>query len=76
MPKFKSNSRPLNKGLEKNAFCNFNAELSQLSKTVRDFRFRRILTHGPPYWIITAPEGNIISLEVQVFNTFQITVSP
>ena len=27
-------------------------------------------------WIITAPEGNIISLEVQVFNTFQITVSP
>ena len=33
---FRSNARPLNSGLEKNDLNDFNVELSQLFKTVRN----------------------------------------
>ena len=40
---FRSNLRPLNNGLEKNAFYNFNVEWSQLIKSVRDLQIGHIL---------------------------------
>ena len=38
MQNFRSNLRPLNNGLEKNAFYDFNVELSQHFKTVRNLK--------------------------------------
>ena len=43
--KLRSNSRPLNSDLEKNAFNNFNPEWSQLFKTVRNLKIGHILAH-------------------------------
>ena len=47
--KFRSNARPLNSGLEKNGLNEFNLELSQLFKTVRNVKIRCGLAIGPHY---------------------------
>ena len=48
MQKFRSNAGPLNSGLEKSAFNEFNLELSQLFKTVRNLWIGNILANEQP----------------------------
>ena len=49
MQKFRSNAGPLNSGLEKSAFNEFNLELSQLFKTVRNLKIGQKMANEQPY---------------------------
>ena len=61
---FRSNARPLNSGLEKNDLDDFNVELSQLFKTVRNLKIRRTLAFEQPYSISLCRKMNVPLLRI------------